>query len=152
MSNIVQDTIYEIQKEEAKRSMTKITSPTIKDAGNEGRRRRARLEKNEERAGLTDEHTFQPIVSKSIPDYKKLQAEFNAKLEKKKLSRPPIVPLEFKNVRQHQEEGHAQKMKKVKEILKTEKESIEKKKINRVTHYLSVIPSSMMVEVIIGFS
>lgn len=129
--------------------MGKITSPTIIDAGNEGRRRRARLEKNQELAGLTDEHTFQPMISKHIPDYKKLQLEFNAKLEKKKSARPPTVPLPFKKVQKHQEEGHAQKVKKVKEILKTEKEFIEKKKINRIPYYHSVIPPSMMVEVII---
>lgn len=147
MSNTVQDTLYEIQKEDAKSKFSKITSPTIKDAGNEGRRRRDRIEKNEERAGLTNEHTFQPIISKPIPDYKKLQDEFNAKLEKKKSSRAPTVPLAFKNVQLHQEEGKAQKLKKVKEILKIEKESIDKKKINRIPYYLSVIPPSMMVDV-----
>lgn len=148
MSNTVQDTLYEIQKEEAKSNLGKITSPTIIDAGNEGRRRRERLRKNEERAGLTDEHTFQPVISRNIPDYKKLQNAFNSKLEKKKSSRPPTVPLPFKKVQKHQEEGHAQKIKKVKEIFKKEKDTLEKNKINRVPYYSSIIPTSMMVEVI----
>ena len=148
MSNTVQDTLCDIQKEDLKLKAGKVTSPTIIDAGNEGRRRRARLLENERRAGLTAEHTFQPVISKVVPDYKRLHNEFSSKLEKKKSSRTPTVPLPFKKVQKHQEEGQALKMKKVKEILLSEKEEIYKQKSNRIPYYQAIISSSMMIEVI----
>ena len=148
MSNTVQETLFEIQKEDARVKSYRLTSPTVLDAGNEGRRRRAKLMENEECAGLTTEHTFRPIISKSLPDYKKLQDNFTNKLEKKKSSRPPTVPLPFRMVQIHQEEGRSQKIQRQKEILKEEKEQIEKAKLTRVPYYNSIIPPSMMVDVI----
>ena len=147
MSSTVQDALCDIQKEDSKLKAGTVTSPTIIDAVNEGRRRRARLEENEKCAGLTAEHTFQPVISKVIPDFKKMQNEFNSKLEKKKSFRTPTVPLPFRKVQKHQEEGQALKMKKVQEILQTEKEEILKQKTSRMPYYQSIIPPSMMVEV-----
>lgn len=91
MSDLVENELASVKKRESKKKAVAITSPTILDAGNEGRRRRQRLLENEAKSGLTEDHIFIPKISDAIPNYTKLQKQFEDKLNKKKSMRPPTV-------------------------------------------------------------
>ena len=155
MSNTVQETLLDIKQEESKKRAVTITSPTILDAGNEGRRRRQKLVENEIKAGLTSEHTFTPRISKVLPDYEKLQKKFQDQLDSKKSQRPPTVydfinqkaqtfrPLPFKNVEKHQAQG-AQHQANVTKKITQERQKQEGEQVKPIPYYKSVIPHTMM--------
>ena len=91
LSHLVQEEVSKIKSRDNKKKTVVIASPTILQAGEEGKRGRERLLKNQEQCGLTDEHTFTPTISKKVPDYKKLQDKFEQKLASKKSLKPPTM-------------------------------------------------------------
>lgn len=74
-------------------------------AAEDGRQRTQRLLELEERAGITENHTFTPKINHQIPNFKKAQQEFESQLSlaKRRLasSLPPCKPFRFTQRGEH---------------------------------------------------
>jgi polyhydroxyalkanoate synthesis regulator phasin len=61
-------------------------------------RRISNSEESLKKAGLTKEHTFQPKITKHLPNFQRLHESFYAQLEKKKAAYSPTVIQPFKGL------------------------------------------------------
>lgn len=71
-------------------------------AAEDGRRKRRVIEEQERRSGLTDSHTFRPNINPTIPDFEKLQQDFELKLNSNKGKKPKIKIAPFPGLEKHQ--------------------------------------------------
>ncbi|KAK2959622.1 hypothetical protein BLNAU_5400 [Blattamonas nauphoetae] len=110
----------------------------------EERELRGETDEQEERKGveytdgyaLTREHTFQPVVHHTIPDYEKLQEQFQRELEKrkkaKKVTKEKPFDFESKRLMERREEERREEERKRKEEEKERKEEELKRKRERI--------------------
>jgi hypothetical protein len=61
----------------------------------EGVKKKALLEEREKMAFLTEEHTFKPNIHTDVPDFQKLQQQFEAQLQKRKGAHQPVQAVGF---------------------------------------------------------
>ena len=143
-SPFIQEHISDLKRQQEKKST--ITSPTILDAGNEGKRRKQRLLDNETKAGLTEEHTFHPkVTSAQIPNFKKLQKSFQDKLASKKSQKPPTIPIPFPNVEKHQKES-LEHTNEIKNKIHSQIQQTMTTHFKATKYYHSIIPPHMMIQ------
>ncbi|KAJ3036649.1 hypothetical protein HDV00_002473 [Rhizophlyctis rosea] len=82
-----------------------MESRLVTTAGDEGRKRREKLIKNESKAGLTAEHRFHPEINHAIPDYREQYSQFKRSLAMRKEMREVTIPEPFPSVEKHHKEG-----------------------------------------------
>ncbi|KAJ3204917.1 hypothetical protein HDU82_005525 [Entophlyctis luteolus] len=130
-NKVIQDAIAAIEKQQedkAKQKSTRLLSgenSLVAQAAEDGHRRRKKLQEYEQRSGLTKEHSFKPKVNHESPDFKRMQQEFEQKLEARKTLKQRIVPIPFEGLEIHERQAAEKKEERQREMLRRLDEQLQ---------------------------
>ncbi|KAI8610452.1 hypothetical protein BC830DRAFT_1145680 [Chytriomyces sp. MP71] len=127
-NKMIQDAMQQIQRAEddavQKKSLYLLTAENslAARAAEDGRRRRQRLLASERNPKASKDYTYRPKIKHMVPDFKKLQEEFESSLNENKTTHVKIIPEPFPGVVEHEKEAEERKRKRrLQEIKQTKR-------------------------------